>query len=150
PSTWPCASTTTAPTGTSPTRQAASACCRANAISSASPARGSAGSGASVTSATVHPRLQGDAPGQAGDGFLEPLIELGVLVVAGLVQVGDAPFLDEAPGAAALVAVLWIPYPEGEAAGAPDQGKTRDVGIAVAHEDHLVERHAQAVFRDLA
>src|SRR3546814_7142517 len=88
-------------------------------------------------SATIHPRFQGDAPGQAGDGLFEPLVQFGVLVVARLIQVGHPPFFDEAPGAAALVAMFGVPDAEGKATGAADHRKAWDVGIAVAHEHHL-------------
>src|SRR5690606_33689811 len=101
-------------------------------------------------STTIDPRLQGDAPGQAGDGLLQPLVELGVLVVARLVQVRYPAVLDEAPRAAALVPVPGVPDPEGEAAGPPYDGKAGNVGIAVAYEDHLVEGHAQPIPGHLA
>src|SRR5690606_35161970 len=166
PITLPSASTTMAPTGTSPACQASMACSMASAMRTSSP--GCAGSRCTATafggtacgavqpqrlpasSTTVHPGLQDDAVGHAGERDFEQLVELGVRVISGLVQVRDPPLLDKAPGAAAPVAMLGIPDPEGDAAGALDQRKARDVRIAVADEDHLVERHAQPVFRHLA
>src|SRR3546814_1911156 len=59
-------------------------------------------------------------------------------------------FLDKAPGATALFSVAWIPDPERHAARAPDQRKTWDIGVAVAHEYHLFKRHSQLFALDLA
>src|SRR5690606_4928716 len=147
PITLPAPSSTTAPTGTSPRDWAWAACSSARRMASTSSAlNGSAdASSGRSCSAAINARIERDAAGQALHRLFQPLIELGLFVVAGLVQIGDPPFLDETPGAAALVAVARVPHAEGHAARAPYEREARDVGIAVAHEDHLLEGYAQLV-----
>src|SRR3546814_4547775 len=91
--------------------------------------------------------VQGNAARQALDGLLQPLVELRLLVIARLVQVGYPPFLDKPPGPAALVPMPGIPDAECHAARTPYQRKTGNVGIAIAHEYHLLERHTQFFLR---
>src|SRR5690606_5884314 len=56
-------------------------------------------------STTIDPVIQGNATGQAFHRLFEPLVKLRLLIVAGLVQVGHPPFLDESPGTAAWLAL---------------------------------------------
>src|SRR5690606_17910932 len=106
----PSAPTITAPTGTSPASRARTACSSARRMAAIS-----------ASSATVGPILERDAAGQAFHGLFQPLIQLRLVVVARLVQVGNTAFLDEPPCPAALVAVAGIPDAECDSAGTADQ-----------------------------
>src|SRR3546814_205792 len=101
-------------------------------------------------SAPVHARLQRHAAGQASHRLFQPLIKLGVAVVAGLIQIGDPAFLDETPCPAAFLLVFRIPYAKRHAAGAAYQRKTGNVRVAVADKNHLLEWDAQLVLGHLA
>ena len=69
-----------------------------------------------MDSSAVDTGFQGDPPREARQGFFEPLVELSVIVIPGLIKIGHSTVLNKAPRTATLIAMLRIPDAKRETA----------------------------------